>query len=450
MRKTKTLNRRSFIKQSTLGLIGGGAVTQTAPRTNYIPQDVQTADMPRIKEYRTLGRTGFKVSDIGTGDFDDPGPFRALLDSGVNYIDTSETYGQHGRKIGEAIKDRDRSSLFITSKLMADTSYRRIRTIGINKDGFIKRATDVMDAMQLDYLDCLMLSSPETVEMLKTPGFHEAAEQLKKEGKIRFVGISHHGSQWWMKKPKESMNQVLQAAAEDGRFDVFLLAYNFLKEDMSEHILEVCDKKNIGTTLMKTNPIRHYNGMKEWLEKARYSKGKELSEQEKESVARMEKKVEKAQEFIQKHNLKGEQEIRDAAIKFVLSNPYVHTVCVTVLNFEDARAYLRLSGSRLESKDKRILSSYASDCGSLYCRHAYGLCEPHCPHGVPVNTIMRYDHYFVSQKREKMAMAKYAALKSNNADVCQNCDGYCESACPYGVSIRALLSSAHHTLTLIN
>ena len=448
MRKAKTLNRRSFIQQSALGLIGGGAITQTELNAKKNLQDSHTAEMPRIKEYRTLGRTGFKVSDIGTGDFDDPGPFNALLDSGVNYIDTSETYGQHGRRIGEAIKDRDRSSLFISSKLMADTSIRRIRTIGIHKEGFLKRAHDIMEVMQLDYLDCLMLSSPETAEMLKTPGFHQAAEQLKKEGKIRFVGVSNHGSQWWMKKPKETMDQVLLAAVEDGRFDVFLLAYNFLKEDKSERILEVCDKKNIGTTLMKTNPIRHYNGMKEWLERARYSKGKELSDQEKESVSRMEKKVEKAQEFIQKYALKGEQEIRDAAIKFVLSNPYVHTVCVTVLNYEDARAYLRLSGSRLESKEKKILSAYANDCGSLYCRHACGLCEPHCPHGVPVNTIMRYDHYFVSQKREKMAMAKYAALRSTKADVCQNCKGYCESVCPYGVSVQALLSAAHCTLTL--
>jgi predicted aldo/keto reductase-like oxidoreductase len=445
----KDMNRRAFIKKSTLGLIGGGVLCKGGFPNANISCNHNFEDMPRIKEYRTLGRTGFKVSDIGAGDFDDPGPFRALLDAGVNYIDTSETYGQHGRKIGEAIKERDRSSLFISSKLMADTSSRRIRTIGLDKDGFVKRASRVMEAMQIDYLDCLMLSSPETIETLKTPGFHEATEQLKKEGKIRFVGVSNHGSQWWMKKPKESMDKVLLAAAEDGRFDVMLLAYNFLKEDGSERVLEVCGQKNIGTTLMKTNPIRHYNYMKEWLERHQHSKGKELTEAEKEGVDRMEKKLDRAQDFIKKHNLKSEKEIRDAAIKFVLSHPNVHTVCATVLNYKDTRDFLRLSGSRLEPKDKELLSAYSRECGSLYCRHACGVCEPHCPYEVPVNTIMRYDHYFVAQGREKHALAKYAALRSNKANKCQNCPGYCESACPYGVPVRTLLVTAHKTLTFV-
>lgn len=443
------MNRRSFLKLSTLGLIGGAAMGRTSLSRPIEIQKEADSDMPRIKEYRTLGRTGFKVSDIGAGDFNDVGPFLALLDAGVNYIDTSETYGQHGRKIGEAIKGRDRGSLFISSKLMADTSIRRIRTIGIDKGGFLQRANRVMETMQIDYLDCLMLSSPETIETLETPGFHEATAQLKKEGKIRFVGVSNHGSQWWMKKPKEPMNKILLAAAKDGRFDVMLLAYNFLKEDGSEQVLEVCGKKNIGTTLMKTNPIRHYNHMKQWLERNRHSQGKKLSEEEKESVVRMEKKVEMAQGFIKKYNLKSEKEIGDVAIKFVLNNPNVHTVCATVLSYDETRAFLNLSGSRLESKDTELLAAYSKECGSLYCRHACGVCEPYCPHEVPVNAIMRYDHYFVSQGREKHAMGKYAALKSNKADKCQNCAGFCESVCPYGVPVRVLLATAHHTLTLV-
>jgi len=439
------LDRRSFIKKSTAGLIGGGFFGRLGFSHH---QNANNEDYPRIKEYRTLGRTGFKVSDLATGDFDDPGPFRGLLDAGVNYIDTSETYGQHGTKIGEAIKGRDRGSLFITSKLQADTSIRRIGKEGASKEGFIRRAHRVMDALQTDYLDCLMISCPETVDMLKCEGFHAANEQLKKEGKIRFVGVSHHGSQWMLQEPKVPMEEILLAAAEDGRFDVMLLAYNFLKEDMSERVLEVCGKKNIGTTLMKTNPIRSYNHLKHWLERARSSKGKELTEHDRENLTRMEKKVENAQAFIQKYNLKSEREISDAAIRFCLSNPNVHTVCVTVLNYDEMRNFLGLSGTRLEPRDKALLSAYKKNCGSLYCRHACGLCESACPHGVPINTIMRYDHYFVAQGREKHAMAQYAALEPEKAEKCENCEGCCESACPYGVPVRALLSTAHKTLTL--
>jgi predicted aldo/keto reductase-like oxidoreductase len=438
-----SLSRRDFIKTSAFGLLGGGM----ANGSHFAGSQPQAEpESPRIKEYRILGRTGFKVSDLGTGDFDDVGPFKALLDGGVNYIDTSEDYGQHGRKIGEAIQDRDRSSLFITSKLRADSSLRSVGKEGVTKEGFIRRALRFMEALQVDYLDCLMLSSPETTEVLKCDGYHEATQQLKKEGKIRFTGVSHHGSQWILEEPKESMETILLNAAEDGRFDVMLLAYNFLKEDQSERVLEVCAREKIGTTLMKTNPIRSYNLLQEWLKRARTSRGKGLTEEDRKNLARFEKKVEKAQEFIKKHNLKSDQEIRDAALKFCLSNPNVNTVCLTVMNYEQARDYLELSGSRLESKDAALLAAYKNDCGGLYCRHACGLCESSCPNRVPVNTIMRYDHYFVSQGREKLAMTKYAALQSR-ADFCQNCVGHCEWACPYGLPVRALLSAAHQTLS---
>jgi predicted aldo/keto reductase-like oxidoreductase len=199
---------------------------------------------------------------------------------------------------------------------------------------------------------------------------------------------------------------------------------------------------------MKTDPIRSYNWLKEWLQRARTAKGNELTEDDRKNLARFEKKVENSQEFIKRYNLKGDQEIRAAAIKFCLSDPRVNTVCLTVLNFEQARDYLKLSGSGLETKDASILAAYKDDCGGLYCRHACGLCEASCPHRVPVNTIMRYDHYFVAQGREKHAMAEYAALTSTKADICQNCSGYCESACPYGLPVQALLSAAHQTLSL--
>jgi predicted aldo/keto reductase-like oxidoreductase len=112
------------------------------------------------------------------------------------------------------------------------------------------------------------------------------------------------------------------------------------------------------------------------------------------------------------------------------------------------RGFLKLSGSRLAPQDKALLSAYREECGGLYCRHACGLCESECPYGVPINTIMRYDHYFVAQGREKLAMAKYAALLSKKADICQDCEGHCEAACPYGIPVRALLATAHRTLTL--
>ena len=82
-----------------------------------------------------------------------------------------------------------------------------------------------------------------------------------------------------------------------------------------------------------------------------------------------------------------------------------------------------------------ILAAYKEECGELYCRHACGICESSCPHHVPVNTIMRYNHYFEAQGSEKFAMEKYAQLETSKADHCRNCAGWCQTSCPYGVPI---------------
>jgi predicted aldo/keto reductase-like oxidoreductase len=450
VRKKTGLDRRRFIKNAAFGLIGGGYLSRGDGSPGQVEADSET---PRIKEYRTLGRTGFKVSDLGMGHVGDEGLLRTFIDAGVNYIDTSEGYRYNERVLGKAMDTLDRKSLFLTSKALFRQGYTNSSQMGLTKEGFLKKAYRILESLRTDYLDCLMISTCESTEMLKNEAFHAATEQLKKEGRLKFVGVANHGSQYWGPPLKESMEEILLAAAEDGRFDVVLMAYNFLKDDKSERVLEVCAQKNIGTTLMKVNPIRTYNELKDWLDKSQNREEiiKRAAEQGvsiPEEQRRMKKKVNKAQGFIQRHNLKSDKEIRDAAIKFVLSNPHVHTVCYTLENYTETREFLELSGSRLTSRDKELLASYTRECGSLYCRHACGQCEPACPHQVPINTIMRYDHYFVAQGREKHAMAEYASLGTTKADICQSCSGYCESACPYGVPVQALLATAHQTLSL--
>jgi RNase P/RNase MRP subunit p30 len=64
------------------------------------------------------------------------------------------------------------------------------------------------------------------------------------------------------------MDKVLQAAAEDGRFDVMLFVYNFLQQEQGQRVLKACKENNVGATLMKTNPVLNYFEMKENAEKA--------------------------------------------------------------------------------------------------------------------------------------------------------------------------------------
>ncbi|UCH98608.1 MAG: aldo/keto reductase [Candidatus Aminicenantes bacterium] len=433
------MNRRRFLKNSAIGLgaagIGTGTGIKIFGENSQQPQSSQA--QLKIKEYRTLGRTGFKVSDISSGYVDNPAVLERMLNAGINYIDSAESYGNESM-IGTVVKKRDRESVFITTKLEIKKD--------LSKEGFLSRARKCLERLQTDYVDCIMMHCPEKVETLKTEGFHAAMQQLKNEGKLRFVGVANHGTNWY-RDPAEPMEKVLTAAAMDGRFDVMLLAYNFIQDDNGAKVLRVCREKNIGTTLMKVNPIGNIPILTERIEKLK-KEGKEVPGYYPDMIARLEAKQERARAFIQKYKLDDYNRMRDAAIRFCLSNPDVHTVCRAFRNFDHLEAYIPLSGTRLDDMEKEKLSAYKRGCGALYCRHACGICEPACPHHVPINTIMRYNHYFEAQGKEKYAMKSYAGIKGAKADLCTNCSGFCEPACPYDVPIHGLLNLAHRTLTL--
>lgn len=436
MKKKKIMKRRFFIKHSLFGMAGIGAISPKGLRETGIKKKEENPPL-KIREYRSLGRTGFKVSDIGGGFLREKGLIRAMLKTGINYLDTAESYGNQ-KIIGEGLQGLDRKKIFITSKLEVKED--------VSKEGFINRTLKCLEELQTDYIDCMMMHMPEKRATLTIPGFHAAMDQLKKEGRIHFVGVANHGSFWFV-DPAETMESVLLTAANDGRFDVIMLAYNFLRMDGSEKVLELCRKKNIGTVLMKTKPVTTYYSLKSRIEKLK-KEGKEVHKLYVKGLERYEERSKQAKTFLDKHNLTNPDDIIRASVRFVLSNPNVGTVCCSMRNFDDLEKFVSLSGTRLTTGDQGKLLSYQKNCSELYCRHACGLCEPKCPSQVPINTIMRYDHYFTSQGREKEAMDYYAAIPGNRADHCQKCDGYCESACPYHVPIQGMLTLAHEHLTL--
>jgi predicted aldo/keto reductase-like oxidoreductase len=438
--KTKSkIGRRKFIKSAAIG-IAGAAVPAGAARLDARARPTRSQEPvpPKIKGHRVLGRTGFEVSDLATGYIQDFGVFSTMLDAGVNYIDTGESYPGSHKLIGRVLKGRNRKKIFLTSKMLPEDD--------ITKEGFLKRARKCLEDLETDYFDCMMLHMPERVEVLKTEGFHAAMEELKTEGRVRFVGVSHHGS-FWFRDPEESMERVLLAAVEDGRFDVFLMAYNFLQMDKGERVIQAAKEKKIGITLMKTKPVGTYSVLKSRIEQME-KEGKEIDPLYREGLARYKVIAERAEAFIKKYNLQNPEAIKEAALRFALSNPDIHTVCCSAKTYAEAEQFLRQSGSRLNAEDAGTLARYGDACGRLYCRHACGLCEPECPRGVPVNTIMRYHHYFAAQGREKEAMLKYAHIPGARAEECGHCRGHCEKACPYGVPIQGMLLLAHHQMTL--
>ncbi|MFC2168314.1 aldo/keto reductase [Acidobacteriota bacterium] len=441
--KTKMrISRRDFIGSSLAAAAGLGINGKDGL---FGGKTIQELEKPKIKEYRTLGRTGFKVSDIsfGGGSLTDEAILATALEAGVNYIDTAEHYsrGNSETNVGKVLKGRDRKSMFITTKL----NFRGgLPTKESLRDRFLK----CLERLQMDYVDCLMIHMTPKVEQVTHEPYHELIRELKTEGKVRFSGLSCHGTEHTLYgNTKERMEDILLAAADDGRFDVALFVYNFMQKEQGEKILKACKDKNMGTTLMKVNPIKFYSDIEVQYNRVKDS-GREMSDAQKDIYEEVSTRSAEAESFKDKYGITGAALALEASIKFCLSNPDVHAVCPTPNTYEDLDAFLAQSGQRLESRDKEFLADYQASCGAFYCRHACGECESACPNQVPVNSIMRYDHYFRAQGREKYALEHYARISGQNAGFCKSCPGFCQQACPFNVPIHCLLTLAHQTLTL--
>ncbi len=433
------MDRRKFLKNSSLAFAGSQAIGNRAYGNSFTEE--KKANTPAIRDYKILGKTGFAVSDIGAGGAVSETVLRVLLEAGVNYIDAGEVYenGNRERTIGNVIKDFDRKKIFITSKLLEENSFFT------SAEDVINRTHKVLERLQSDYVDCMLIHGVENSKFLNDPAFHKGMDIMKAEGKVKYTGISCHGNAWLL-QPEESLEKVLMAAIDDGRFDLFLMTYNFMNAPVAENILKACAEKGIGTAIMKSNPVLLYQVLDRVITSME-ERDRDPGEAYYAWRERYKIQTEKAREYFSRYDKKSDKELIEASLTYVLSNPDAHTVCVEFKNLTDVEQFLSLSGSRLDQHQTGILNNYLEYYSFLNCRIGCNECEKACPHGIPVNTIMRYNYYFQNKKQEKEAMQLYARLQDKSVDRCKGCPGYCEEACPFGVSTRSLLAMAHQNLT---
>jgi len=411
-------------------------------------------EKPTIRKTRVLGRTGFAVSDIGMGcsPVRESNLVRYAYDRGVNYFDTSESYGNgmSETSIGKAIPFMEREKIFITTKLglkAEDTDKSLL-------DRFVK----CQERLNTPYVDALLIAGATTAGQLKQKAFHDVVKRLKVDGRLKYAGVACHGPR---RMHDDSMEKVLLSAVEDGRFDIMLLTYNFLNSAEGEKVLNACKKKNIGTTAMKTTPgkIKEIPGFdpenpsKAYEERIEMMMSFGLKREQAVQMVRQMVEMEKAareqtKPFLSKYGLKTDEQLWEASIKWVLRNPDMHTVCVSMADFDKVDKAVSLSGKHLTGKQQVFLRDYDKSFGWSYCRHGCSRCTGSCKFAMPVSTVMRYAYYY-EQGYEKLAMEKYASLKTGNAMTCAGCDAPCEGSCPHGVMIRSNLLNAHAMLTLI-
>jgi aryl-alcohol dehydrogenase-like predicted oxidoreductase len=154
---------------------------------------------------RTLGRTGLQVTQLGYGAMElrgaPRGPvvddaqaervLRAVLDGGINYIDTSIDYGQSEERIGATLGSR-RPEFYLASKCgcAVDPPPGERPDHIFTRDNVVAGVEQSLRRLRTDYLDVVQFHASPSPTILEQQGGLEALQNLQQQGKVRFLGIS--------------------------------------------------------------------------------------------------------------------------------------------------------------------------------------------------------------------------------------------------------------------
>jgi len=222
------------------GSLSGAAKSDTRPDTrNGIP-------------YRTLGRTGEKVSLIGLGGYhlgnqSDPEEsiriIRTGIDEGINFLDNCWDYngGESEIRMGKALGDGYRQKAFLMTKID-----------GRNKTAAATQLNESLRRLQTDRIDLLQFhevirdSDPDRI--FAEGGGMEAAVEARKAGKIRFIGFTGH------KSPDIHLKMLATASKHGFTFDAVQMPLNVMDSHFNsfeKRVLPVLTKDGVGVLGMK-------------------------------------------------------------------------------------------------------------------------------------------------------------------------------------------------------
>jgi uncharacterized protein len=415
-REDRMFDRREFLKHSAAAAMGVGAlgagVRIGAAATEAPAAQGAATGTARIRARRPLGKTGIEMSDIsfGSSRTSDADLVRYAYDRGIDYFDTAESYegGESEEAVGKGLEGvRDRVTLVSKTHCGPDTSRAELEKA---LDASLKR-------LRTDHVDIYLNHAVNEVDRLKNPAWLEFVASAKQAGKIRFSGMSGHGGQ---------LVQCLDYALDHDLADVILIAYNFgqdpsflqsltksfdfiaVQPDLPR-VLKKAHDEGVGTVAMKTLRGAKLNDMRPYE--------------------------------------KGGATYAQAAFRWVLANPNVSGLVVSMTSREQIDEYLGASGAEVPARaDLELLGLYLASAGGDYCNHGCGLCESSCPAGVPISEVLRTRMYATHYRDLRFARAEYAQLPID-ASACASCTGLpCLGACPHDLAISRLTTSAHHML----
>lgn len=367
-------------------------------------------------QYRTLGKTGLSVSEIGLGaEWLERHTLEEIKDvmkrceeSGINILDCWMAEPNVRSNIGKAMKGK-RDRWIIQGHLGStwkDGQYLKTRDMAKVKEAF----EDLLTRLDTDYIDLGMIhfvdEAAEFHQIIQSE-FMEYARTLKDQGIIHHIGLSTHNP------------DVAKLAALQGEIEMILFsinpAFDMLPatEDMTEYfnekyadelrgiaperaeLYQICERENVGINVMKG-----------------YAGGRLFSAE--------------ASPF-------GVALTPVQCLHYALTRPAVASVLVgydTIEHVDQAVAY---ETATEEEKDyATVLAGAPSHAYSGQCTYC-GHCLP-CPVGIDIAMVQKlYDLATMQKELPDTIKAHYIGLSANAAD-CVACGG-CEERCPFGVPV---------------
>jgi predicted aldo/keto reductase-like oxidoreductase len=241
-------NRREFLGKVTMGMAGAGAAVSGNALT-ALPMPTAIGEMP----YRTLGRSGEKVSLLGLGGYHVGGQadeqesiriVRTAIDNGVNFMDNCWDYhgGTSEIRMGKALLDGYRQKVFLMTKIDGQVKEVAARQI---EESLRRLQTDTIDLLQ--FHEVIRPGDPDRI--LGPGGSLEAALAAKKAGKIRYIGFTGH------KDPDIHLKMLNTAFQHGFTFDAVQMPLNVMDvhfKSFAHKVVPVLVEHGIGVLGMKS------------------------------------------------------------------------------------------------------------------------------------------------------------------------------------------------------
>lgn len=207
-------------------------------------------------EYRYMGKTGLKVSELCLGamtfgrEADEASSF-AMMDAfcnvGGNFIDTADVYSRGGSEevVGRWLATQNREAFVIATKVRFAMG-EGVNDLGVSRKHILDAVHSSLKRLGVDYIDLYQVHCWDNTTPLEET--FSTLDSLVQSGKVRYIGVSNYKS-WQLQK-------AVDLAAAHGWEPIRCLQplYNLLDREIEWEITEVCANEGIG--IIPWSPLR--------------------------------------------------------------------------------------------------------------------------------------------------------------------------------------------------